>query len=343
MTPRDYRKGDQLFRKGDAATEMFLTVTGKFLVTEIGIEIPPGRVMGELGFLSPKNHRTQSVECIENGEVLTISYEKLLEIYFQKPEFGYYFLRLTSDRLLQNFARLEGIIERDKAAVAAADAAKAANLPGPKQASGASISKEQPAKAVPAIGAVSRGTASADNVIEIMPKRKAGLAATTGNLPSSASIDIKAQRRRARARAIVERHANYSAMGGFIPLPIVNVAAVTAVTVRMVRTLSKLYDEPFERNRAHAIVIGLMGGVMPTGLATVATSTIGYFIPGYNLIGLAVSSVTASAYARSIGRMIIDHFESGATLEHDRFALKQIRRWPKADLPPATKAVRLRP
>jgi hypothetical protein len=28
--------------------------------------------------------------------VLTISYEKLLEIYFQNPQFGYYFLVLTS-------------------------------------------------------------------------------------------------------------------------------------------------------------------------------------------------------------------------------------------------------
>ena len=28
-------------------------------------------------------------------------------------------------------------------------------------------------------------------------------------------------------------------------------------------------------------------------------------VPGYNLFGLAVSSVTASAYARSVGRMLI--------------------------------------
>src|SRR5690242_11898985 len=35
MTPRKYRKGDTLFRKGDVANEMFLTVTGKFLVAEI--------------------------------------------------------------------------------------------------------------------------------------------------------------------------------------------------------------------------------------------------------------------------------------------------------------------
>ena len=68
-------------------------------------------MMGELGFVDPKNRRTQTVECIENGDVLTITYEKLLELYFQNPEFGYYFLRLTTERLMQNISRLEGVVE----------------------------------------------------------------------------------------------------------------------------------------------------------------------------------------------------------------------------------------
>jgi CRP-like cAMP-binding protein len=71
--------------------------------------------MGELGFVVPTNRRTQTVTCIEDGDVLTITYEKLLELYFQNPEFGYYFLRLTSERLLQNISRLEAIIEANKA------------------------------------------------------------------------------------------------------------------------------------------------------------------------------------------------------------------------------------
>ena len=122
MTERKYRKGDVLFRKGDKADEMLLTVTGKFLVTEIGVELPPGRLMGELGFLTPNNRRTAAIECTENGHVLTITYEKLLEIYFQNPQFGYYFLVLTSQRLLENIARLETIIAENKLAQQAAAA-----------------------------------------------------------------------------------------------------------------------------------------------------------------------------------------------------------------------------
>jgi hypothetical protein len=115
MSPRKYKKGDVLFRKGDVAKEMFLTVTGRFLVKEIGIELPPGRIMGELGFIDPKNRRTQTVESLDDGEVLTITYDKLLELYFQNPEFGYYFLKLTTERLMQNIGRLEGVIVEQKA------------------------------------------------------------------------------------------------------------------------------------------------------------------------------------------------------------------------------------
>src|SRR6202521_6436422 len=105
---------------------MYGTVTGKLLLAEIGHQRPPGRLMGELGFITPNNKRTQTVECIESGEVVTITYDRLLEIYFENPEFGYYFLRLASDRLIQNLARLEGLIEQDKAKLQTLTAVKPA-------------------------------------------------------------------------------------------------------------------------------------------------------------------------------------------------------------------------
>jgi len=122
MSERKYKKGDVLFKKDDVANEMFMTITGKFLVKEINVELPPGNIMGELGFLSPDNRRTATVLCLEDGQVLTITYEKLLEIYFQNPQFGYYFLVLTSQRLLENIARLQAEIAQNKIALQAAAA-----------------------------------------------------------------------------------------------------------------------------------------------------------------------------------------------------------------------------
>jgi CRP-like cAMP-binding protein len=84
--------------------------------------VAPGHIMGELGFVAPNNKRTQTVECIEDGAVMTITYDRLLEVYFEYPDFGYFFLRLSSDRLLQNIARLEASVEDYKAKLQAASA-----------------------------------------------------------------------------------------------------------------------------------------------------------------------------------------------------------------------------
>lgn len=148
--------------------------------------------------------------------------------------------------------------------------------------------------------------AAAGNVIEMMPK------ADAAEVSQPADSGAAALRRRM-AVATVERYANWAAVGGAIPVPIANATAVTALMVRMIHALSKLYGVPFEKNRTRAAVVGLMGGVLPTGLATVATSAVTYFVPGYALLGLAASSVTSSAYARGIGRLYIEHFESGST------------------------------
>ena len=138
-------------------------------------------------------------------------------------------------------------------------------------------------------------------------------------LPNAASQPMPesgdAALRRSQALRIVQRHAAFSLAGGIIPLPIVNVAGVTTIIVRMVKMLSDLYGVPFERDRARAIVIGLVGGTMPTGFAAVTTSTLFYIVPATTLIGLAVSSITAVACTRSIGRIFVEHFESGATLD----------------------------
>lgn len=115
MSPRKYKKDDVLFDKGDPAKEMFYTVSGNFLIKEIGIKLPPGRILGELGFIDPNNKRTATVVSLENSEVLTITYDRLLELYFQNPEFGYYFLRLTTERLMQNIGRLEATHAENKA------------------------------------------------------------------------------------------------------------------------------------------------------------------------------------------------------------------------------------
>jgi len=107
MMRRKVMAGDILFRKGEEADVLYYTVEGKFRLAESGIDIPAGQVVGELALLAADKRRTQTLECVEGGEVMVATYAQVKQIYYQNPEFGFYFLELTSARLFQNMARLE--------------------------------------------------------------------------------------------------------------------------------------------------------------------------------------------------------------------------------------------
>jgi hypothetical protein len=114
MHRRNFRKGDVLFRKGDLANEMFLAEKGKFVVSELGIELRPGQIFGEMGLLTSGSHRTATIECTESGQVLMITYDQVRELYFENPEFGFYFLRLVGERLLQDLRRVEEMLAHER-------------------------------------------------------------------------------------------------------------------------------------------------------------------------------------------------------------------------------------
>jgi uncharacterized protein (DUF697 family) len=148
-------------------------------------------------------------------------------------------------------------------------------------------------------------------IVEILPAPAAG--APDHVSPVSAGAD--AAQRLSFAHAIVERHATYSAVGGAIPMPVVNFASMTAVIVRMVKRLSSLYDVPFDRRRTRAIVTALTGGAAHTGFTMVAASALSLVAPAGLIVGVATSSIAAAACTRTIGRMFVEHFERGETLQ----------------------------
>jgi uncharacterized protein (DUF697 family) len=133
-------------------------------------------------------------------------------------------------------------------------------------------------------------------------------------VPEPSVESYKAMLRRARARELIERHAKYAAAGGLIPLPIADVAGVTAIIVRLARQLARLYEVPERRDTTRAIVLGLLGGIAPVGIGAMATAGFMRFVPGANLLSVAVTSIAAAACTRSVGLIFLEHFESGGTL-----------------------------
>src|SRR3954449_11466524 len=120
MTERRCAAGEALFYKDEKAESMFYIVSGRFRLVESGMELPVGAIVGEFGMLIPSNLRTQTLECIEDGVVLSVSYTQVEELYVQNPAFGFYFLRLASARLFQNIEKLEQRLAAQTARASAA-------------------------------------------------------------------------------------------------------------------------------------------------------------------------------------------------------------------------------
>jgi hypothetical protein len=71
------------------------------------------------------------------------------------------------------------------------------------------------------------------------------------------------------ATKLVERFALFGGVGGLIPVPVVDVAAVAGVQLQMLRRLSQIYNVPFSENSGKAVIAALAGTMIP------ATSGIG--------------------------------------------------------------------
>jgi hypothetical protein len=106
-TRRRAAAGETLFLKGDEADTMYIVQSGTFEIPELGIRLGHGAFVGELGLLSPGGRRTQSLVCEDDGELLTLSYEKFRQLFLQNPKFGFYFLQMTAGRLFENIEVLE--------------------------------------------------------------------------------------------------------------------------------------------------------------------------------------------------------------------------------------------
>jgi len=111
---------------------------------------------------------------------------------------------------------------------------------------------------------------------------------------------------------------SYSAISsgtGFIPIPILDIAAVTGVQVLMVRDIAYLYQVDFNPKLAKPAISLLLSNITTIPLAGITGSLL-KIVPGVGSIlgGLSMFAFySASTYA--LGKVFAGHFEQGGTLE----------------------------
>jgi CRP-like cAMP-binding protein len=99
LRPSEFADVVHIFRQGDLADRIYFLEKGRIHLDEIGRDLEPGEMFGELAFFSEKRLRTLSARCVGKVRVLSMSEAEFMALFHQKPEFGFYVVKVIAQRL----------------------------------------------------------------------------------------------------------------------------------------------------------------------------------------------------------------------------------------------------
>ena len=116
------------------------------------------------------------------------------------------------------------------------------------------------------------------------------------------------------ARKIVRKNM-YWAMGiGVVPVPIVDIVGIAAFQVKALKELSNLYGITFYEHKVKNSVASLLSGMGGPYLGGILFGSVVKFIPALgSVMGIASVPIAAGAVTYALGKVFIQHFESGGT------------------------------
>jgi len=116
------------------------------------------------------------------------------------------------------------------------------------------------------------------------------------------------------ANAAIKRFSLWSAGFGLIPLPIIDIAAITGTQVKLVHDLAKIYGREFSEERVHAAIGALVGAILPVAVGTGTMSALKMIPVIGQIAGVLLVPALAAASTIAVGRVFVQHFETGGTL-----------------------------
>ncbi len=135
-----------------------------------------------------------------------------------------------------------------------------------------------------------------------------------GNKSKEPLISEHEELREIKASKIVKRYMLWSMGAGLIPLPLVDTAVLSGVQLKMLVELSKHYQVRFCKNMGKSVIATLVGFTTANSLRGSVLTSFMKALPGVGLLGVVSMPIYSGALTYAIGKLFIQHFESGGTL-----------------------------
>lgn len=115
------------------------------------------------------------------------------------------------------------------------------------------------------------------------------------------------------SHALVKKYMWWSMGAGLIPIPLVDIATVSGVQLKMLNELSKIYGVKFSENAGKSIISALLGGISADALSKSYITSFIKSIPIIGIVGSVSMPIFSGAATWAIGKVFIQHFASGGT------------------------------
>jgi uncharacterized protein (DUF697 family) len=116
------------------------------------------------------------------------------------------------------------------------------------------------------------------------------------------------------AKDLVKKYMWWTMGAGLIPIPFVDLVAVSGVQIKMLKDISVIYEVKFNENAGKSIISALLGSIVPNALASGGIGSLIKLIPIVGPLAGGVSmSIFSGAATYAIGKIFIQHFEAGGT------------------------------
>lgn len=131
-----------------------------------------------------------------------------------------------------------------------------------------------------------------------------------------AEATTKRQHQQQQTPWIIRKHVLAGMAMGAIPLPIIDVATLTATQLHLLDSLSRNYKVKFNKKLAKAKLLSLLSSALPT-TTVMGLNSLTKLVPGIGTISGSLSlSALSGAVIYATGHVFVRHFEAGGTLEN---------------------------
>ncbi len=115
------------------------------------------------------------------------------------------------------------------------------------------------------------------------------------------------------AKNMIKNYTLMSVGAGMVPVPLVDMVALTGLQLKLLCGMSKIYNVKFSKSAGKSVIGSLLGGFLPVA----AARPFGSLLKAIPVIGQTVGAISMSllggATTYAIGKVFLQHFASGGT------------------------------